>query len=401
MIKDLLTDQKIFDAHADVMAIMQENKIDENSYIQAMRFEKAAFKDTSEVLEWLSRYGFYSPMIEEIDGEYQITIYDPEQFDEVVLLEVRRGVNLVIGKLAPVETSPFVFSLRNKDARKFSDKLPSIIELAKVVEGYHASYGKVKITREDLASMVKNFSDNVVGIDISLDFEHSQAEAAAWLKRVFLSEDGNTLLGEVKWTPGGVQALNDKKFRYFSPEFTHNYVHPHTRKEHGPTLLGGGLVNRPFLKMEAIVEMKDKHINQGENVSTITLKDHEDKVNALGAEIALKDKAIEAAGTQIKSLKETNEQLAAEVKSLKEAAEKSEREARNQKLFSENKINAAQLKALNEGKDLFEVLSLSEPMNPAPKGHGSQKDAITLSEEEMALCKKLGLTAEEFVNGNK
>jgi multidrug resistance efflux pump len=153
--------------------------------------------------------------------------------------------------------------------------------------------------------------------------------------------------------------------------------------------------------MEAIVEMKDKPINQGENVSTITLKDHEDKVNALSADIALKDKAIDAAGTQIKSLKEMNEQLNAEVKALKEATEKSEREARNQKLFSENKINAAQLKALNEGKDLFEVLSLSEPMNPKAQGISGNKDAIILSEEEMAVCMKLGLTAEEFLNGNK
>lgn len=405
LIKDLLMDQKVFEAIADVGELMQANKIDYDSYIVSFKFEKKIFKDRAEVVEWLSKYGYAHSQISEEGDDYVITNYEAGIFDEITFLDIRRGVSIVIGRFTPVMNhNPYVFSLKNgKEGIKFKEEIPSIIEVARVVEGYHASYGKVKITKEDLQSMKRNFDEGVVGIDISFDFEHNQAEAAAWLQKVFLSEDGNTLLGQVKWTPEGAVALTAKKFRYFSPEFTHNYVHPHTRKEHGPTLLGGGLVNRPFLKMDAIVEMSESDKNKGSKMS----KELQDKIDSLNGEIALKDKGLNAAATSIATLKEENSTLGKEVvalkeevKTLKDAAAKKDLEAKNQKLFDEGKINAAQLKALNEGKDAFEVLSLSTEMNNTPNGKPPGKEVITLSEEENALCKMLDLTPEEYRAAN-
>lgn len=397
MLKDLLMDQKIFEAIADVGEFMQSNGIDNDSWVQGFVFEKKAFKDRAEVVEWLSRYGYAHSNIEESDSEYIITNYEAGIFDEITIVEVRRGVSITMGKFIPVANdNPFVFSLKNgKEGVTFSDKIPTIVEIAKVVEGYHASYGKVKITKEDLQSMKRNFDEGVVGIDISFDFEHDQAAAAAWVQKVFLSDDGQTLLGQVKWTADGALALSGKKFRYFSPEFTHNYVHPHTRKEHGPTLLGGGLVNRPFLKMDAIVEMSEKP-NKGQNVS----QELELKVTNLQSEISLKDAAVIIAKNQIVSLKEENTALSAKVKTLEDAASKKEREDKHTKLFSEGKINAAQLTALNEGKDAFEVMALATEMNNTPGGKPPGKDVILLTDEERAVCKMLELTPEEYRTHN-
>jgi len=236
MIKHLLMDQRYFQAQADVDTLMQNNGIDENCYVQGMTFNKDDFKDKAEVVEWLSKYGYDQVSIEDSGESYVIELYTPGTFDEIIMVEVRRGVSIIIGRYV-TSLLPYSLSLHNGKDITFSDKLPSWIELAKVVEGTHSRYGKVKITKEDLSSMHQNFKDGIVGIDISIDFDHAQADASGWLKETKLSSNGETLLGLVKWTPDGALALSTKKFRYFSPEFNLGYVHPHTGKSHGPTLL--------------------------------------------------------------------------------------------------------------------------------------------------------------------
>jgi phage I-like protein len=404
MIKSLLMDQKFFQAVADVDTLMQANSIDENSYVQGMTFTKKDFKDKAEVVEWLAKYGYQDVSIEEGEDSYDINLYTPGTFDEIIIVEVRRGVTILIGKIAP-SLLPYSLSLKNeKDDTKFSDKLPSWIELAKVVEGTHRSYGKVKITKEDLASMDRNFKDGSVGVDIMIDFDHAQAEAAGWLKETKLSADGETLLGLVKWTPKGSVSLSGKEFRYFSPEFNLSYVHPHTGKNHGPTLLGGGLVNRPFLKMDAIVEMSEKS-NQGNAMDTIKMSEH----NAIKADLEVKlneaQSALKLGGETITKLQSEKETLENEIKTFKEESSKKEYEASIDKLFSENKINAAQLKTLKEKRvssEALEVIAMSEGLNSKAKGNGdNHSDNVVLSEQEKAACKLLDITEEDYIKANK
>lgn len=404
MIKSLLMDQHFFQAVAEVDTLMQANAIDENSYVQGMTFTKKDFKDKSEVVEWLAKYGYQDVSIEEGEDSYDINLYTPGTFDEIIIIEVRRGVTILIGKLAP-SLLPYSLSLKNeKDDTKFSDKLPSWIELAKVVEGTHRSYGKVKITKEDLASMHINFKDGVVGVDIMIDFDHAQSEAAGWLKETKLSVDGETLLGLVKWTPKGSVSLSNKEFRYFSPEFNLSYTHPHSGKNHGPTLLGGGLVNRPFLKMDAIVEMSEKS-NQGNAVDTIKMSEH----NAIKADLEVKlneaQSALKLGGETITKLQSEKETLENEIKTFKEDASKKEYETSIDKLFSENKINAAQLKTLKEKRvssEALEVIAMSEGLNSKAKGNGdNHSDTIVLSEQEKAACKLLDISEDDYIKANK
>ena len=86
---------------------------------------------------------------------------------------------------------------------------------------------------------------------------------------------------------------------------------------------------------------------------------------------------------------------------MKALEEKSAKEAKarvHEKLFTESKINKAQLVALNEGKDLLEVLSLSEKLNVDPQGAGgTPPETVELSDKEKQVCESLGLTKEEFL----
>jgi phage I-like protein len=320
-------------------------------------------------------------------------------------INIGTGLDAVVGVLKQdaVEggCNDVFLSLRNDDTIKLSGSLPHIIELAKVVNGTHVNYGKVEITTEMLQSFAHNFNEGVVGVDLMIDYDHEQRGAAGWVKSVFVSMDGSTLFGEVKWTPKGAQCLSDREFRYFSPEFTLNYVHPHTGVSHGPTMLGGGLVNRPFLKMDAIVTFKETINNSKEvTMETIALNEHKAITSDLEKTISDFKLSEEKAKKLIEGQKDEITKLSTELKEIKEAKEKAELEAKHEKLFSEGKISKAQLTALNEGKDMYEVLALSEKLTTEPNGKDGENPVIELSESDEKACKALGISKEDYVKYN-
>src|SRR4030043_469023 len=387
-IENVLMDQKFFDAIEQVEKYLEENDVQKGMVIQTLIFDKKVFATKQEAMDWASSHGFHiTKEIDETEDSFRIRQYDPAQFIEGSFrtIEIRNGIKAVVGKLIDEATAGLYLSLMNPEGIKLSESLPSIIEICKVVEGYHAKYGKVVITKEMLNQMMINFDEKVIGVDISIDYDHETREAAGWIRSVFLNYEQNKLMAEEKWTPKGALALNDREFRYFSPEFTLNYIHPHTGKEHGCTLTGGALVNRPFLKMDAIVELKNS--NGGLKMTeTILLTEHKEKVSVLEKEI--------------ENLKLSEKKLSDELTQIKAEKEKAERDAAFEKLFSENKINKAQLQALKDGKGLLDVLSMYEKMNTEPKGNETNTEQVTLSEEETIVCKKLGLKPEDYSKYN-
>jgi len=252
-----------------------------------------------------------------------------------------------------------------------------------------------------LRSFAENFRNKVVGVDININFDHEGREAASWIKEVFLSHDETVLLGVVKWTPKGALSLSGLEFRYFSPEFTLNFVHPHTGVEHGPTLTGGALVNQPFLKMDAIVGLSNKGEGMSKNTDTIALSEHESAVAKLEKEIAGFKLSENVATTAIKNQKDEITKLSDAMKVLTDAASKKETEDKNRKLFDDGKISDAQLKALNEGKDIHDVLALSEKLTTRPKGSGDGNETVALSDGEKDMAKKLGMSDEDFTKYSK
>lgn len=397
LLRSLLLDKKIFDAHEEIDEFLEANDIEDGSLINEIKFDGSVFEDKDQVSDFLVAHFLDNSNIDDSGKGFSVVLFDRIGFVESTLKEVklRDGIIIVVGIIKPMAAdNPLLFS-EGKNFKLSSDH-PYMIELARTVKGFHMNFGEVEITKSDLISFKNNFENNVVGVDLSIDFDHETREAAGWIREVFLSEDGEVLLGGVMWTPKGALALSDREFRYLSPEFNPNWVHPHTGVLHGPTLLGAALVNRPFLKMDAIVSLKDK--NQGDIVETIKLSEHNTKVADLENKISTLALSEVTAKNTIGQMKIENESLSGELKTLKTEVEKKEKEDEFKILFSDGKINKAQHDALIGGKSMLEVLTLSEKMNTKPAGssQGGNKDAVTLDDGEARTAKAFGQTPEEF-----
>jgi phage I-like protein len=410
LLRELLLDKKILEAKEEVDEFLEAKGVEDGMIHQRLEFDKSVYTSEELVNDFLkAHYLDYGLTIEEDDKKYTVIFFDEIAFinDTMLSVEVRDGVMIIVGFLRPMTSeNPLVFKTPGgKGTMKLSADLPYIIELATVVEGYHAAYGKVSLTTEHLKSFKKNFEDKVTGIDLSLDFDHETREAAGWLSEVFLSDDEQTLLGVVKWTPGGALALSNRDFRYFSPMFNLDWVHPHTGENHGATLLGGALVNNPFLKMDAIVGFSEKfNLKNGEKKmgDTILLSEHNNKVQALENQVNTLKLSVDKSKDLLESRKKEVEQLTEERDALKLEKETTQKNAEYDKLFSEQKINKAQLEKLKEGATMMEVLSLSVGMNPDPKGGngGTPAPTVKLSAEDKAACVLLGITEEEYISAN-
>jgi phage I-like protein len=392
-----IVQQKWFENQVESKKIIKDNNISENALIYEMHFDKKVFKLESEVIEYLANKYLSHDNIEESETHFIAKTLNYSQVDlsTAVEIELRRGITAHAADLIRFSRE-YNFSDKENmliatgcklSTIDFSDDkkdLPQVIEVARVVEGEHPTYGKISITKEHLKSFVANFNDKVTGTDLAVNEDHKKNEAFGWFKDLFLNEEGDICYGTVNWNAKGTRALSEKEYRYFSPEFRFNYTHPHTKKEFGATLIGGALTNYPFLKMDAITELSEKHkpTTKGNNVETIELSIHK--------------KAIDERDVTILELSNKNKELTAKV-------EKSEKAAVHLKMFNEGKINKAQLVALDDGKSMLEVIALGgASMNTSEAGNGkANSHEVELSEGDKISMKKFGLTEEEYRTANK
>jgi len=415
-IRSELMHQQILDAEADINEFLRSNDIDDSFMIQAFELSKEVFADESEAIEYIESRGYFSEDVEVTEDKFIFNVREVGQFkSDLLRIETRRGVEILVGELRPVEIftdseiqfseTATEWSIKPIDIKNFSSKSPLVIEVAKVVDGHHPRYGDVSITEDDLKSMERNFKEKVTGVDLSINKDHEKVEALGWFKDLFLSFDGKTLLAEVSWCPKGVSVLKDKSFRYFSPEFSFNYEHPHNGTKHGATLTGGALTNYPFLKMDAITELNNKTINGGIKVNTIDLKVHEDKMLDLNSKITTLESDAEKAKTTIEGLTSSNVELSEKITKMDEAKALEEKEAKHEKLFSDGKINKTQLDMLKEGKTFEDIMEFNGKLHV--EADGSDNDGKTedvsekLTEDERAFCLKFGTSEEDYIKYNK
>jgi phage I-like protein len=116
-----------------------------------------------------------------------------------------------------------------------------------VGEYTHEVYGKIKMTVERAQNMARNIISKVRGIDLAIDYGHdSGGEAAGWVTSAEARHDGLWLF--VEWTEAAASAIREGKYRYFSPEYVDEWIHPQSLEKFKDVMVGGGLTNRPFLK---------------------------------------------------------------------------------------------------------------------------------------------------------
>src|SRR5215212_105034 len=144
-------------------------------------------------------------------------------------------------------------------------QIPDVIQVVPVGKWEHPVYGEMEITPAHIAEFVKNFKDKV-RLDIPINAGHDngmsggELPAIGWFTDV---EDRgvNGLWCGVKWTEEGVQLLQARAFKYFSPEFYQDYEDPQTRTKHGHVLVGGALTNKPYFKeLEPVVSFSEPTI---------------------------------------------------------------------------------------------------------------------------------------------
>jgi phage I-like protein len=119
-----------------------------------------------------------------------------------------------------------------------------------VGEYQHPLHGKLDFSPTKLAALAASVKNKTRGIVPDIDYDHKEdpakgRQAAGWADDAEVRNDGLYL--HVDWTPDAVADIKNKKYRYFSAEFTDTWTDP-TGKVHQDVLMGGGLTNRPFMK---------------------------------------------------------------------------------------------------------------------------------------------------------
>lgn len=125
----------------------------------------------------------------------------------------------------------------------------------------HPTYGEINLTAERIIRMIAGVTDKIYQEHIPLDLEHDtkQSGAVGWIRALHLNEDGSAD-AEIEWTPRGVKAISEDRFRYVSPEWFESWPDPISGKVHRDVVAGGALTTRPFFKdgvLRALVASED------------------------------------------------------------------------------------------------------------------------------------------------
>lgn len=112
----------------------------------------------------------------------------------------------------------------------------------------HPMHGVINITPERVARFADNVNKGVRGQALDIDYDHKQhnGKAAGWVKGAEARPDGLWIM--VEWVKEAWDDIKSGAYRYFSPEFVDEWVHPATQSKFSDVLFGGGITNRPFLK---------------------------------------------------------------------------------------------------------------------------------------------------------
>lgn len=272
------------------------------------------------------------------------------------------------------------------------------IQLARAGQFYHMLYGPFELNTAMFMAFIENFKANTYGIDLMIDYEHYCGEAAAWVKELYLSNDGQELWAEVDWTPPGQKCIEDKEYRYLSIDFTTNHVDNEKGMEHGPVLYGAALTNRPFIKgMSPTTEL-----NEQTGGNQMNLEELKKQVAQLNEQLENAKKLSEAEAKRLNDLiakhVEEIKKLTDENAKLKADAEVAKKESEFAALLSEKKAVPAQKDAFMKG-DMAAFAKLAGQLNEIPAGHGTAGEGGEGEGTESDDDKILKLAEEKYAKG--
>jgi len=309
---------------------------------------------------------------------------------------------------------PIKIRLNENDIREAltnadNSKIEHEVQVLRTGMFHHPDFGEFNITKEILTSMVQNFEDEVRGVDIAIDYSHDSGGAAAgWIQGLMLKEeDGFTeLWALVAWTPGAAKKLSHKEFRYISADFTLDFQDNESLKRFGPTLLGAGLTNRPFVKnMQPAVTLSERN---GGNMDLKELQKRLDELEAKNQSLeSLNQKLSEDLSkvrkadyeSQIKTLNNDIKTRDDKIAKFEADQKLSEKTKAFDSLVEKGTANPAQKEAYLKG-DTAEYAKLAKPVKLDESGHGGgsrdgndaakyEDKVVKLAEEKMKSDKSL------------
>lgn len=311
-----------------------------------------------------------------------------------------------------------VFSEGEISAQDAKRPVPPKVQILRCGEFTDMKNGQFEISAKMLAAIKKNFDDKVRRVDISIDYAHDNGrEAAGWITGLNLSEDGQELWADVKWTPTGTRKLSDLEFRYLSAEIANDYTDNETLKKYGPCLLGAGLTNRPVIKeMAPVIELQEGKGSEMKDMAEAEkkIKELSDELEAIqGAKKKLadeyaefqkkagaaagKNKGKDGDGGEDEGKKELSE-MKTKLADVQAKLILAEQKGTFTKLMAEGKAVPAQEEAFLKG-DMVKFAELgAQALNLKAKGHGAAGEAG--NPNESASSKVLAL-AEKKVDEKK
>lgn len=161
-------------------------------------------------------------------------------------------------------TAPFVFPIDISNL-KFDEKGKPEKEIQVLPTGKwnHPAYGPIIIDASDITEFKNNF-DKGLRKDIPITEGHQFMEekpAVGWFSEL-IDRGSQGLFATVEWTQKGITLLQEKAYKYFSPEFYSEYEDPQSREIHANVLVGGALTNKPYFKELKAVVLSEQTINK-------------------------------------------------------------------------------------------------------------------------------------------
>jgi len=255
-------------------------------------------------------------------------------------------------------------------------QLPNEIEILQAGMWRTPYHGNFQVTVQDLNEYVQNFANDVRASSsthgLPIDFEHNtHGGAAGWLTK--LEVRGTSLWATIDWNKKGAEAIANKEYKFFSPEFQpEDYEDPERAGVfYNNVCMGGGLTTRPLFKGLTPVTANDadekekKVLTPGLAGSTIYIKpvvNHKEENMKL--QDLLEKKASELTKEEREFITANEKDLTAEQRKAfdfldtKETKEEKEARLASEKKEADNKKKEAAEKA-KKGADQV-VISASE-----------------------------------------
>lgn len=257
--------------------------------------------------------------------------------------------------------------------------------------------------------------------DILIDFEHQslrceyngqRAEAAGWIPRTLEWREGKGLFAtQIAWVGDTAELIQKKQYRYISAVFTY-----YEKTGEVLEIISVALTNTPALDgLDALVELADLARKHSVLLTKEDANMADEKVlAALTAERDGLKTQMAALTAERDGLKTQNAALTTERDTLKTKVEAADKEKTEAALASEKAKHAELLQAaLTDGRlvpaqkpwaekqtlaALTEYLDATSPVSLLQKqADGKDGGGNGLSQEEVAMCSRMGVSPEDFL----